>query len=112
MQGQMEIDFIEAAKRNNFNLEQARNEQEINIGRKDTINERLGDRERLRNLFLLKPNELISLPEIMRLGGAQYGTRILELRRDKKSPMYIENVYLGRGDDGRKHTAFRYIPKG
>ena len=64
----------------------------------------LTQRDELRELFKRKPNQWIPLPEIMGLGIAQYGARILELRREG---MDIENKVMGTVN-GQRHTAFRY----
>jgi hypothetical protein len=63
-------------------------------------------KDKLKNLFKTNPNKWISLPEILSMGIAQYGARILELRREG---MNIENKIL-EIVDGQKHTAFRYTP--
>ena len=65
---------------------------------------RTTQRDRLRLLFEANLSVPIPLPKILELGIAQYGARILELRREG---------YDIRNDtvdvvDGQKHTAFTY----
>ena len=62
-------------------------------------------KNRLRALFKSRPNQDIPLPEILRMGLAQYNTRVLELRREG---MNIENRIQPR--DGVRHSFFRYVP--
>jgi hypothetical protein len=63
-------------------------------------------KNRLRRYFLERPMVWIPLPEILKLGIAQYGARTLELRR---AGMIIENKIM-ETINGQKHTAFRYVP--
>lgn len=60
-------------------------------------------KERLRELFERRPNEWISLPDILYMGIAQYGARILELRREG---MNIENRV--QEINGERHSWFIY----
>jgi len=61
-------------------------------------------RDRLRALFEANLGNPIPLPEILSLGIAQYGARILELRREGNDiRSTVEDVV-----DGRKHTTFTY----
>ena len=62
-------------------------------------------KERIRDMFLKRPNEWVSLLEILGLYIAQYNARIYELRRDG---MNIENKI--QVIDGSRNTWFRYIP--
>ena len=61
-------------------------------------------KERLKAVFELNKNKWIPLPEILRLGIAQYNARIHELRRDG---MHIANKI--ESANGQKHTWFMYI---
>lgn len=63
-------------------------------------------RDKIRQLFLNNPNKSIPLYRILELNIAQYGARILELRREG---MYIENN--GKWVNGQHHTNFTYIPE-
>lgn len=62
-------------------------------------------RERLKKMFEESPNEWIPLPRILLMGLAQYGARILELRR---SGMNIEN--RTERHKGTTHSWFCYVP--
>lgn len=62
-------------------------------------------RERLKRFFEDNPNKWISLPEILRLGIAQYNARIHELRHEG---MKIENKW--KIVDGVKHSWFMFTP--
>jgi hypothetical protein len=67
---------------------------------------RINGREKILELFEARPNERIPLPTILRLGVAQYNSRILELRRAG----YIidnETEYV----DGVKHSWFIFRGK-
>ena len=61
---------------------------------------------RLKYFFQSNPNRWIPLPDILRLGIAQYDSRILDLRR---SGLVIENNI--EVVNGEKHSFYRYIPK-
>jgi len=63
-------------------------------------------RERLKFLFQSRPFQWIPLPDILHLGLAQYGTRILELRR---TGMVIENKI--EVVNGVRHSWFRNVPE-
>lgn len=70
-------------------------------------NRRRGDmtqRQRMAVMFQSRPNEWIPLPEILAMGVAQYGTRILELRR---AGMEIENKT--HMIDGVRRSWFRLV---
>src|SRR3990167_8901169 len=43
-------------------------------------------RKRLKYLFQYRPNEWIGLPEILSMNIAQYGSRLLDLRRGDAKP--------------------------
>lgn len=62
-------------------------------------------REKIKSLFLSRPNEWVSLIEILRLGIAQYNARILELRR---AGMRIENET--EEANGVRYSRYRYVP--
>lgn len=62
-------------------------------------------RSRLRLLFKSRPNAWISLREILDLRMAQFGARILELRREG---MHIENKV--KVINGQHHSCYKYIP--
>jgi len=62
-------------------------------------------RQRVATLFQAHPHTWIPLPTILGMGVAQYGARILELRR---AGMEIENKT--RIVAGVKHSWFRYTP--
>lgn len=62
--------------------------------------------DRLKSLFLSKPNEWVPLHTILSMGIAQYNARIYELRH---SGMEIEN--MTRKEDGGVHSWFRFVPK-
>jgi len=61
-------------------------------------------RQRMAAMFESRPNEWIPLPEILAMGVAQYGARVLELRR---AGMEIEN--RTRTINGQKHSWFRLV---
>jgi hypothetical protein len=61
-------------------------------------------RSRILRLFIEARGEWVPLPDILTLGIAQYGARILELRRTGFS---IENRTERR--DGTRHSWFRLI---
>lgn len=61
-------------------------------------------RDRLLAFFEANLGKPIPLPEILSLGIAQYGARILELRRENYD-IRSETVDVV---DGRKHTTFTY----
>ncbi len=63
-------------------------------------------RERLKDLFEFNKGRWIPLPQILAMGLAQYGTRILELRREG---MNIENKT--KMENGIKKSWFRYNPQ-
>jgi hypothetical protein len=63
-------------------------------------------KDRIKELFESRPNEWITLPEIMALHIAQYNARIKELRG---IGMAIENHW--DFVDGIKHSWFRYNKK-
>jgi len=65
----------------------------------------MSQRERLMCLFRNRPYEEIPLPEILRLGIAQYNARIKELREEGKD---IQN--WTEWVDGEKHSWFVYRP--
>lgn len=67
------------------------------------------DTQRERVLALLKAHEgrWVPLPDILALGIAQFGARILELRR---SGHVIENR-IERDDNGIVHSWYRLVPK-
>ena len=62
-------------------------------------------RDKIKLIFLARPNEWVPLIEILRLGIAQYGARILELRREG---MRIENKI--KEANGVRYSWFRYVP--
>lgn len=62
--------------------------------------------ERLRRMFMSKPNEYIPLYEILQMGIAQYNARIFDLR---KAGMKIVNKT--KSVDGETHSWFVYEPK-
>lgn len=61
-------------------------------------------RQELALLFNNHPNQWIPLPDILRLGIAQYNARVHELRR---AGYHIENKVEVVG--GRKHSWFRHV---
>lgn len=63
-------------------------------------------RDRIRKMFMDRPGEWIPLPAILAMGVAQYGARILELRR---LGMDIKN--RGEWVGGQHRTYFRYLPQ-
>ena len=64
-------------------------------------------RDNLFQLFESRPGQWIPLPEILRLGIAQYGARIYDLRKEGKE---IQNKTI-EVVDGQKRTAFMYVRK-
>lgn len=60
-------------------------------------------RDRIKKLFENRPNQWIPLYEILQMGIAQYGARILELR---KEGMMIENRW--QIINGKRCSWFRY----
>ena len=62
--------------------------------------------KRLEKVFRDSPNEWIPLPRILLMGLAQYGARILELR---KSGMDIKNKV--ERVNGTTHSWFMYVPQ-
>ena len=72
-------------------------------------------KERLRNLFMSRPGQFISLTEIMDMRIAQYGRVISELRKgiDKKDKrlMDIENLTRFDKEKGMQLSWFCYHPK-
>lgn len=62
-------------------------------------------REKIKFIFLSRPNEWVPLSDILRLGVAQYNARILELRREG---MRIENKVEEVA--GTRYSWFRYVP--
>ena len=65
----------------------------------------MSQRDRIRNLFLSRPNQDIPLTEILDMRISQYGSRVLELRREG---MVIQN--RTKHVDGVNHSWFKYIP--
>lgn len=63
-------------------------------------------RQAILNLLQANLNEWVPLPEILRLGIAQYNARILELRREGH---IIENKL--KGENGTRHSWFRLRPQ-
>jgi|HubBroStandDraft_4_1064222.scaffolds.fasta_scaffold557357_1 hypothetical protein len=63
-------------------------------------------REKILELFAARPNEWIPLPTILRLGVAQYNSRILELRR---AGYIIDNKT--EYTEGVKHSWFMFRGK-
>ena len=63
-------------------------------------------RQKLLELLQSRPNQWIPLPEIMRLGLAQYNARILELRH---SGYKIENKI--QDIEGIRHSWFKLVPQ-
>jgi hypothetical protein len=61
--------------------------------------------EKILRLLQSRPNEWVGLPNILSLGVAQYGARILELRRMGYN---IENKLI-EVVGGQRHTAFRLV---
>ena len=66
-----------------------------------------GGRGRLLAFFRKRPGEWIPLPEILRLGVAQYNARIKQLRSEGYR---IEN--RTRWQEGVKNSWFRFDPAG
>ena len=62
----------------------------------------------LADFFESRPNEWISLPEILKLGIAQYNSRVYDLRRPPFD-MDIKNRWEIK--EGVKHSWFMYVPK-
>lgn len=63
--------------------------------------------ERLRNLFERREGMWIPLNEIMKLGIAQHGTRIKELKEDKDRPMNIVNRM--ETVNGERYSWYKYV---
>jgi len=61
--------------------------------------------EKILRLLQSRPNEWVSLPEILSLGVAQYNARIYDLRR---MGYLIENKLI-ETIHGQRHTAFRLV---
>jgi hypothetical protein len=68
-----EVDLFDTIKVSNWH-------QETVINQAAVKKEWTGQHAKLMRLFQSAPNQWISLPEILALGIAQYGARILELR--------------------------------
>ena len=63
-------------------------------------------KDRLRELFQNRPGEWIGLNEVLDMRISQYGSRILDLRREG---MIIENE--SKVVNGHKHSWYRYLPQ-
>ncbi|NQT23274.1 MAG: hypothetical protein HQ579_07570 [Candidatus Omnitrophica bacterium] len=64
-------------------------------------------KDRLRNFFQSCPGQWIALTTILDMRISQYGSRILDLRREG---MQIDNKVV-KVVNGQKWTAFRYRPQ-
>ena len=66
--------------------------------------------EKLRNLFERRQGTWIPLPDILKLGIAQYATRVHELRFSKDKHHKPMNI-INRTEtvDGVKHSFYKYI---
>ena len=64
-------------------------------------------RDRIKNLFLSRPNQEIPLTEILDMRIAQYGRVIGELRRPPYSMTILNRTkYI----NGVNHSWFKYVP--
>jgi len=79
-------------------------EQRINFAALQTKCKRVSGKDKLKELFLSRPNQWIILPEILNLRVAQYNSRILDLRAEG---MNIINDW--QMVDGVKHSAYMLV---
>ena len=66
----------------------------------------MSQRERIKQLFLSKPNEWIPLPTFLDMRISQYGARIMELRR-RGMTILNKTARVNR----ETHSWFKYVPE-
>ena len=72
---------------------------------------RESQRSRLRNMFLARPNQWISLREILDMRIAQYNSRLLDIKRGKGGVKLMNIVNKAILIEGRTESCYKYIPE-